>query len=53
MERGDGNRLVADEKLPARKLWNAPVLNQVEVAGNTYGPTINQTDDPGGLSSPS
>lgn len=52
MERGDGDRLSVGENLPARKPWNAPVLNQVEVAGNTYGPTNHVTDDDG-LSSPS
>lgn len=47
MEHGDGNRLSADESSSVRKPWNAPVLNQVEVAGNTYGPTNNNTDDDG------
>ncbi|WP_153206577.1 hypothetical protein [Niveispirillum sp. SYP-B3756] len=52
MERGETNRLSADENFSARKPWNAPVLNQVDIADNTYGPTNNSTDDDG-LSSPS
>lgn len=53
MEHGDKSQLAVDANPPVRKPWNAPILNQVEVAGNTYGPNNANTNDPDYFSNPS